>query len=216
MSQQQRTRASAQAKEMFPALSGASSKPSQPPSVATQKSESFLRADTDQKRKEKERLEFLSREAKRAAKKEHERADLIQAQLKKNPSAHIRCILLWYMMLLGGKDLRTENDLEEDRAFHEAEWAEQQQQEEDAIEEGRRTEKYLKKCEEERALAESEGRLDEYDQNQWDLYESESMQNYFSYQSSRDMIKKDAIRCPFCHKCNNSPHYYLHREYITK
>ena len=221
--QSTRTHSRTPAQTMFPALSGSSSTPSQLPSAATQQSENFLRADAAQKRhqaylarKEQERLEFLSREAKRAAKKKNERADLIQAQFKKNPSVHIRCILLWYMMLPGGKDLRTENDLEEDRAFHEAEWAKQQQREEDAIEEDRMTEKYLKKCEEERALAESEGRLDEYDQDQWDLYDSEAMQDYFSCQSNRDMIKKDAIRCPFCHECNYTPHYYLHREYITK
>ena len=213
MSKQQQTRTCTPKQahnEMFPALSGALSPP--PPSAATQKSETFLRADAAKKRhqaylarKEQERLKFLVREAKRAAKKEHERAALIHAQLMKNPSAHIRCILLWYLMLLGGKDLRTEKDMEEDRAFREAEWAEQEQQEEDAIEEERRTEKYLKKCEEERALAESEGRLDEYEQDKWDAYEYESL--CWSSQKDRERIRinKDANRCPFCNECNNSP-----------
>lgn len=205
MSKQQRTRTSAQVQTMFPALSGASSKPSEPPSAATQQSETFLRADAAQKRhqaylarQEQDRLKFL-------ALKVRQRADLIHARLKKDPCAHIRCILLWYMMLPGGKDLRTENDLEEDRAFHEAEWAKQQQREEDVIEEDRMTEKYLKKCEEERALAESEGRLDEYDQDQWDVYEYESLCNWFSQKDmERIRIKKDAIRCPFCNECNSS------------
>lgn len=204
--QQQQTRIT-QEKEMFPALSGASSTPSPPPpSVATQQSESFVRADAAKKRKEQKRLDFLARKAKQDARKEHKRAALIQAHLKKNPYAHIRCILLWYMMLLlGGEDLRTEKDLEEDRAFREAEWAEQEQQEKEEMAEDLRTEKYLQKCEEDRALAKSEGRLKEYEEEEDALYEYESMTNYFACQSKRDIIKKDAIRCPFCHECNNLP-----------
>jgi hypothetical protein len=193
---------------MFPALSGAPSTPS----AATKQSEIFLRADSAQKRhqaylarKEEDRLEFLARKAKQDARKVHKRAELIHAQLKKNPFAHIRCILYWYLLLPGGEDLRTEKDLEEERAFREAEWAEQERQEKEAMEEDRRTEKYLQKCEEERALAESEGRLDEYERDQWAAYESESMHNYFSYRSDKDRMTENAKRCPFCHECNNSP-----------
>jgi hypothetical protein len=194
--------------EMFPALSGASSTPS----AATKQSESFLLADSAKKRhqavlarKEQDRIEFLRRQAQRDARKAHKRTELIHAQLKKNPFAHIRCILYWYLMLPGGEDLRIEKDLEEDRIFQEAEWAEQERREEEAIEEERMSEIYFKKCEEERALADSEGRLEEYEQYTRDVYEHESLCNWFSQKDIEQILKKkDAMSCPFCHEFNNS------------
>jgi hypothetical protein len=72
------------------------------------------------------------------------------------------------------------------------------------MEEDRGTEKYLQICEKERALAESKGRLEEYLDEELDLYESTCMREYFSCRSDRDRMIENAQRCPFCHECNNT------------